>query len=67
MGPETELLNGQQFYDYYETADGRYFSVGGLELQFKKSLCEQLKMEDDLKLLISTKLGDQLLFKEARC
>ena len=28
------LLNGGCFYDYYETADGRYLSVGGLEPKF---------------------------------
>ncbi|MGX9134138.1 CaiB/BaiF CoA transferase family protein [Rummeliibacillus sp. JY-2-4R] len=39
--PEAEslLLNGGQFYDYYETKDHRYFSVGSLELPFQKMLC----------------------------
>jgi len=64
IGPETEILNGQQFYDYYETADGRYFSVGGLEPQFKKALCELLNLQGDHKLLISDKLEDQKVFKE---
>lgn len=32
--PEGELLNGGTFYDYYETRDGRYFSVGSLEPKF---------------------------------
>ncbi|MCG8671122.1 MAG: CoA transferase [Pseudomonadales bacterium] len=36
MQPELEAtqLNGGTFYDCYETKDGRYFSVGGLEPQF---------------------------------
>ena len=64
VGPETELLNGQQFYDYYETADARYFSVGGLEPKFKKALCDRLNMLDDLHLLMSPHIEEQLLFKE---
>ena len=43
---EEEILNGGGFYDYYETADGRYFSVGGLEPQFMKQLCESLERPD---------------------
>ncbi|HVK99672.1 MAG TPA: CaiB/BaiF CoA-transferase family protein, partial [Dongiaceae bacterium] len=31
---EETQLNGGSFYDCYETADGRYLSVGGLEPQF---------------------------------
>jgi len=31
---EEAQLNGGSFYDCYETADGRYLSVGGLEPQF---------------------------------
>jgi crotonobetainyl-CoA:carnitine CoA-transferase CaiB-like acyl-CoA transferase len=30
------LLNGGSFYDYYQTQDGRYLSVGGLEPKFAK-------------------------------
>ncbi|MCP4597915.1 CaiB/BaiF CoA-transferase family protein, partial [Neptuniibacter sp.] len=37
---ETELLNGGSFYDYYETKDGRYFSVGSLEPKFFFGLCD---------------------------
>jgi len=35
-------LNGGSHYDYYETSDGRYMSVGSLEPQFWKGLCETL-------------------------
>jgi crotonobetainyl-CoA:carnitine CoA-transferase CaiB-like acyl-CoA transferase len=39
--PEMEgtQLNGGSFYDCYETKDGRYFSVGGLEPQFFLQFC----------------------------
>ncbi len=36
---ESTQLNGGTFYDCYETADGRHFSVGGLEPQFFMQFC----------------------------
>lgn len=36
---EGTTLNGGSFYDCYETADGRHFSVGGLEPQFFMQFC----------------------------
>ena len=36
--PEDDLLNGGSQYDYYETKDGRYYSVGSLEPKFLKNL-----------------------------
>ncbi|MCG8311815.1 MAG: CoA transferase [Pseudomonadales bacterium] len=41
-GLEATQLNGGTFYDCYETADGRYFSVGGLEPQFFAQFCQAL-------------------------
>lgn len=38
-GYEEMVLNGGSQYDYYETKDGRYMSVGSLEPQFWKALC----------------------------
>ncbi|MFP5441303.1 MAG: CaiB/BaiF CoA transferase family protein [Gammaproteobacteria bacterium] len=38
-GLEATQLNGGSFYDCYETKDGRYFSVGGLEPQFFVQFC----------------------------
>lgn len=35
---ESELLNGGSFYDFYETKDGRYISVGSLEPPFEAAL-----------------------------
>lgn len=40
------MLNGGSFYDYYETADGRYFSVAGLEPKFLRLLCGVLGRPD---------------------
>jgi alpha-methylacyl-CoA racemase len=37
--PESQMLNGGSFYDYYETLDQRYLSVGSLEPQFQGRLC----------------------------
>jgi len=62
-GPEQELLNGGQFYDYYRTSDGRFFSIGGLEPLFKKSLCDVLGRPDLLDLALSTSLPHQQQFK----
>ena len=39
---EGTQLNGGSFYDCYETADGRYFSVGGLEPQFFAQFCQAI-------------------------
>ncbi|MGH8491873.1 MAG: CaiB/BaiF CoA transferase family protein [Moraxellaceae bacterium] len=38
-GLEDTQLNGGTFYDCYETSDGRYLSVGGLEPQFFMQFC----------------------------
>jgi len=42
--PEREgsPLNGGSVYDYYETADGEYMSVGSLEPKFFAALCQGL-------------------------
>lgn len=40
--PEGALLNGGSFYDYYQTSDGRWLSVGSLEPQFSGRLCDTL-------------------------
>ncbi|WP_141992934.1 CaiB/BaiF CoA-transferase family protein [Bacillus sp. B4EP4a] len=42
LEPEKLMLNGGSFYDFYETKDGRYFSVGSLEPPFRKALCEAI-------------------------
>lgn len=37
---ESTRLNGGSAYDFYETKDGRYLSVGSLEPKFWKNFCE---------------------------
>lgn len=39
---ESHFLNGAGFYDYYQTKDKRFMSVGSLEPQFKQRLLETL-------------------------
>lgn len=39
---ESGLLNGGGIYDFYETSDGKYMSVGSLEPKFFAALCDGL-------------------------
>ncbi|MDP4532888.1 CaiB/BaiF CoA-transferase family protein [Marinobacter salarius] len=43
--PESTLLNGGSFYDYYLTKDGRWLSVGSLEPKFFNCLCDSLDLQ----------------------
>lgn len=45
-GLESTQLNGGTFYDCYETADGRYLSVGGVEPQFFMQFCMTIGRPD---------------------
>jgi len=45
---ESTMLNGGSFYDYYETQDGRYMSVGSLEPPFLMQLCQALEAPEVL-------------------
>lgn len=64
--PEAEemLLNGGTFYDYYETKDQRYLSVGSLEPQFQVRLCELIGDAQLVHLSGSMRKEDQQAFKE---
>jgi crotonobetainyl-CoA:carnitine CoA-transferase CaiB-like acyl-CoA transferase len=42
--PEQSYLNGGSFYDYYQTQDGRYLSIGSLEPQFMSGLAHILDL-----------------------
>lgn len=46
--PERESwsLNGGSFYDTYETADGRFLSIGSLEPKFWQGFCETINRPD---------------------
>ena len=43
---EGEMLNGGCMYDYYETKDGEYMSVGALEPKFWSEFCKGIGRED---------------------
>ncbi|MEY8755170.1 CaiB/BaiF CoA transferase family protein [Peribacillus frigoritolerans] len=72
LEPEKLILNGGSFYDFYETKDGRYFSVGSLEPPFRKALCEaigapelyELSMKSDEESGIRFKTAIRLAFLE---
>ena len=69
---ESTILNGGSYYDYYETKDGRYFSVGSLEPKFFQQLCKVLektgyiKTESDLQSQDTEELKFQIasIFKQ---
>lgn len=63
--PESALLNGGTFYDYYQTSDGRWLSVGSLEPQFSARLCDTLSLSDMKSLALSQKPEDQQALKAA--
>ncbi|MGG0174752.1 CaiB/BaiF CoA transferase family protein [Gottfriedia acidiceleris] len=66
VNPELEetLLNGGLFYDYYETKDGRYFSVGSAEPEFRKLLCEAIGRGDLFDLSLSLFQDEIRTFKK---
>ena len=41
-----EMLNGGLFYDYYQTSDNRYISIGSLEPNFALALLTILELSD---------------------
>lgn len=63
--PEAEVLNGGTYYDYYKTKDGRFFSVGSLEPQFRKLLCEALEIPELIDGTFNNSSYTQKRFKEA--
>jgi crotonobetainyl-CoA:carnitine CoA-transferase CaiB-like acyl-CoA transferase len=63
--PEQMMLNGGTFYDYYQTKDQRYFSVGSLEPPFKKLLCEAIGRPELIEVGMSDDPEDVHAFKEA--
>lgn len=45
-GREGTMLNGGNYYNFYETKDGQYMSIGGLEPKFYQAMCEALDRKD---------------------
>ena len=62
---ESTMLNGGSFYDYYETSDERYMSVGSLEPQFLMQLCDALEIKHLIGKAGSKKAEDIEEFKTA--
>ncbi len=62
---EGGMLNGGTFYDYCQTKDGRWLSVGSLEPQFSAPLCEILGLGDMKSLATSQKPEHQQALKAA--
>lgn len=58
---ESLPLNGGGYYDYYETKDGRYLSVGSLEPKFWQGFCEAISRPD----LIPQSLNQDLAAQQA--
>lgn len=63
--PEQEILNGGSYYDFYKTKDGRFFSVGSLEPQFRRLLCEALDIPELIDNTFNDSYYTQIRFKEA--
>lgn len=60
-----EMLNGGLFYDYYQTADKRYLSIGSLEPVFAIGLLKQLGLESYQSMLSDQRLETQKKLKKA--
>lgn len=60
----TEMLNGGLFYDYYETADGRYLSIGSLEPNFAAGLLAALELKDKMNLIADTRPQAQAMLRK---
>ncbi|MBW7472485.1 CaiB/BaiF CoA transferase family protein [Marinobacter sp. F4218] len=65
QAPETALLNGGSFYDYYRTRDNRWLSIGSLEPQFSARLCETLVLSEMKSLALSQNPEHQQTLKAA--
>lgn len=61
----TEMLNGGLFYDYYQTADGRYLSIGSLEPAFAIALLKHLDLESYLVKITDQRPENQAIIKDA--
>lgn len=62
---EELLLNGGSFYDYYETKDGRFYSIGSLEPPFRTLLCEAIGYPQLLQIAMSENEEEKKQFKKS--
>ncbi len=63
-GLEEMVFNGGTFYDCYETADGRYLSVAGIEPHFFSAFCEVIERPDLKEYALSQDPGVQSMLKK---
>ncbi|MFN2361239.1 MAG: CaiB/BaiF CoA transferase family protein [Marinobacter sp.] len=63
--PESSMLNGGTFYDYYQTSDGRWLSVGSLEPQFSGRLCDALDIPEMKSFALSQNPEHQKTIRDA--
>jgi crotonobetainyl-CoA:carnitine CoA-transferase CaiB-like acyl-CoA transferase len=63
--PESTMLNGGSFYDYYQTSDERWISVGSLEPQFSARLCDALDIPEMKSFALSQNPEHQQTIREA--
>lgn len=61
--PEGMALNGGRVYDYYQTKDGRYLSVGSLEPKFWQGFCEAIGRPELFAPGLSLEAADQQAVK----
>ncbi|MBF0224055.1 MAG: CoA transferase [Desulfobacterales bacterium] len=55
------LSHRYAFYNTYETADGKYISIGALEHRFWKNLCEHLKVPEYIKLQYDEEKKEEII------
>ena len=60
-----EMLNGGLFYDYYQTADQRYLSIGSLEPNFAVGLMQQLDLSYLIPSMMNQAADKQQCIKQA--
>ncbi|MGE6378526.1 CaiB/BaiF CoA transferase family protein [Peribacillus muralis] len=65
LEPEEMMLNGGSFYDFYETKDGRYFSIGSLEPPFKQALCDAIGKPELYEMSMDNSKKSGIAFKKA--
>ncbi|KWW12617.1 carnitine dehydratase [Peribacillus simplex] len=65
LEPEELMLNGGSFYDFYQTKDGRYFSIGSLEAPFRKALCDAIGKPELHEMSKDSDKASGTAFKEA--
>lgn len=60
----SQRLNGGSFYDFYQTSDGRYLSVGSLEPKFWQGFCHAIGRPDLINAGLSLTLDGMPALKE---